>query len=89
MVGFFQINQIEICTPYFDKFFDSLDILQSHSFKFIEILFKLMLPRFLIKDEYLEKMKSLKSGDAGFQKVVNDGLELLLRSKSVRDFANN
>ena len=48
-----------------------------------------MLPRFLIKDEYLEKMKCLKSTDAGFQKVVNDGLELLLRSKSVRDFANN
>ena len=89
MVGFFQINQIEICTPFFDKFFDSLENFESQSFKFIEIFFKLMLPRFVIKDAYLQKMENLKTSDAGYQKVVADGLELLLRSKSVREFANN
>jgi aminopeptidase N len=46
MQGFFQQNQIEICSPYFEKFYDSLSSLHSaHTYKYIETFFNLLLPR--------------------------------------------
>jgi hypothetical protein len=50
-----------------------------------------MLPRMEIKDEHIVKLMELKvetsDNEATFSNMLQDGIELLIRSKTIRDFA--
>ena len=86
------MNQIDICAPYFDKFYDSLAELHSaHTYKYIEIFFSLLLPRMQIEDRHIVKLMTIKSKVADtnnmYMLVLQDGIDNLIRSKVIREFA--
>ena len=94
MSGFFQSNQIEICTPYFDKFYDALSSLhKDHTYKYIETFFNLLLPRMQIEDSHIVKLMTIKSKVADtnnmYMLVLQDGIDNLIRSKVIREYARS
>jgi hypothetical protein len=92
MGGFYSYKQIDLIRPYFDKFFDVLpQIYEKQAFKYVEAFYHSLLPRMEIKDEHIVKLLALKlqtpDNNTNFANTINEGLELVMRSKAVRDFA--
>ena len=92
MAGFYSYGQLDIIRPYFDKFYDVLpQIYEKQSFKYVENFEAYLLPRLEIKDEHIIKLVSLKlrtpDVNSNFGKMLNGAIELLMRSKEVREFA--
>lgn len=58
MSGFYSFDQMDLCSPYFDKFYDVLadGFEQKHTYKYIESFFYNMLPRMNIKDSHIVKL---------------------------------
>ena len=71
---------------YFDKFFEVLpSIAEGTTWKYFETFFYGMLPMMEITDSNIVKLVALKNDTADsqlqFSSVLQDGIELLLRSK--------
>ena len=61
MNGFFSWDQVDICEPYFDKFYDALtDLSDNHNFKYIKTFVDTLLPRLRIEDRHIVKLASIK-----------------------------
>ena len=78
--------------PYFDKFFEVLpQIGDKTTFKYLETFFHSMLPMMEISDSHIVKLVALKNDTADsqqqFASILQDGIELLLRSKQIRELA--
>ncbi len=92
MGGFYSYKQLELVRPYFDKFFEVLPIIyEKQPFKYIENFYHSLLPRMDIKDEHIVRLLALKlstpDNNTNFANILNEGLELVMRSKRVREFA--
>ena len=76
--------------PYFEKFYEVLpEIYEKATFKKFDSFFHTMLPRGgEIKDEHIVKLVCLKQDtpdtEKMFMNTLQDGIELLLRSKEIR-----
>ncbi len=64
---------------------------QKSAFKYVESFFYGLLPRRMIKDEHIVKLVSINirtpDTNKNFKDLLNDGIELCMRSKEVREFA--
>jgi len=93
MQGFYAFNQLEEIRPYFVKFYEFLPILFSSQtpHKIINSFFFTLLPRVEIKDEDIVTLMTLKlqqsDTNANNVRILNEGIELLIRSKEVRKAA--
>jgi hypothetical protein len=92
MAGFHSWNQLDITRCYFDKFYDELRNIQAGTpFKYQEAFFYSLLPRYEISDAHIVKLVQLKNetpdNQATFANMLQDGIELLIRSKQVRAHA--
>jgi len=87
--GFMSFEQLDLCEPYFDKFFDHVATMQAKtSTKIFESFFFGLLPRMNISDAHIVKLVALKQdtpdNEKTFINTLQDGIELLVRSKQVR-----
>ena len=92
MTGFYSWRQLDLIRPYFDKFYEVLPLIyEKQAFKYLESFESHLLPRMEIKDEHIIKVLSLKLKTAdvnsNFSRMLNEAIELLMRSKEVREFA--
>jgi hypothetical protein len=92
MAGFYSWKQIDLVKPYFEKFYEVLpQIYEKNAFKYVENFFHQLLPRMDIKDEHIVKLLALKlsvpDNNTNFANMLNEGLELVMRSKLVREFS--
>lgn len=61
MVGFFCWQQIDLCRPYFDKFYECIaDFEQNHIYKYVEVFFECMLPTMEIEDRHIVQLLKIK-----------------------------
>ena len=95
MSGFQNRDQLDIIQPYFDKFFEVLPTLRAKgmSHKNFSAFFHNLLPRIGdIKDEHIVRLVCLKQDthdtDKVFTNILQDGIELLVRSKEIRALNN-
>ena len=93
MTGFYAWDQLDICEPYFDKYYEVIaQIYQETSTRYFENFFFYMLPKMIIKDAHIVKLCSIKANtsdlDSNFAKELQDGIEMLLRCKEIREFSN-
>lgn len=90
MGGFYGSDQFDIVSPYYDKFYEVLPLMfKSGSYKSFSSFFNYMLPRGgEIKDSHIVRLVCLKQDtpdtDKVFTKTLQDGIELLIRSKEIR-----
>lgn len=62
MAGFYSRDQLDVCRPYFNKFYDILLQLESeHGYKYMEAFFYSMLPRMEIEDSHIVQLMAIKS----------------------------
>ena len=92
MAGFYSYKQLDLIRPYFEKFFQVLpQIYEKQAFKNVEYFFHSLLPRMEIKDEQIVKLIALKLQttdiNTNFASILTEGLELVMRSKAVRELA--
>jgi hypothetical protein len=90
MNGFYVRDQLDIIEPYFDKFYQVLPYaFKTMSYRNFSGFFSAMLPRVgEIKDEHIVRLVCLKQDthdtDKVFMNQLQDGIELLVRSKEIR-----
>jgi hypothetical protein len=90
MGGFYGHDQHDIVEDYYDKFYEVLPIMYKNStHKKFESFFNTMLPRSgEIKDEHIVKLICLKQEtpdiEKQFMNTLQDGIELLIRSKEIK-----
>ena len=92
MAGFYSLNQLDIVSPYFDKFFDVLPLIyKQSSYRSFQSFFYNLLPRMVVTDEHIVKLIVLKQetpdNEKNFMTILQDGIELLLRSKQIRELS--
>ena len=101
MNQFASFEQMDLIRPYQEKFFSNLaEMYKQNSYKWFEAYFHSLLPREreinesdiaklrAIKDQYLQSPEGKKaSRNNGFTKTLDGGIEAMLRSKKLRDFA--
>lgn len=93
MGGFYSWKQLDLIRPYFDKFYEALPLIyEKTSFKYVES-FNSLLPRMEIKDEHIVKLLALKlqtpDNNTNFANLLNENIELVMRSKQIREYALN
>jgi len=94
MSGFYQRESLELIEPYFDKFYEVLPAAyKTMAAKTFQAFFAHMLPRVGdIKDEHIVRLVCLKQDthdtDKVFANQLQDGIELLVRSKEIRALNN-
>ena len=84
---------MDLIRPYFDKFYQVFPhVYEKSIFKYVEN-FNSLLPRMEIKDEHIVKLLALKlqtaDNNTNFANLLNEDLELVMRSKQVREYALN
>lgn len=94
MSGFYSSDQLDLLSPYFDKNFDMLPILnEKTSYHYLQQFFNSLLPTTVIKDSYIVKLVALKNetpdSAKNFNKTLQDGIEILVRTKLIREFAKD
>lgn len=92
MGGFYSWDQVDALDGFYDKFYDSLEtIYTNQTWKFVSSYTATMLPRMKIEDRHIVKLITIKSqvadNNGNYMKVLQDGIELLIRSKKIRDMA--
>jgi len=92
MAGFYSLDHIDSCSMYFDKFFECLEqVHNDHTYKYLSTFFYMMLPRMRIEDRHIVMLINVKSQvpdtSSMFMNILQDGIELLLRSKNIRERA--
>ena len=90
--GFYSWDQLDIIAPYFEKYYEILPILnKGTSFKYLESFFHSLLPTMQIADQHIVKLVALKNETAdsehNFTKMLQDGIEILVRCMQIREFA--
>lgn len=90
--GFYSWGQLDICEEYFDKFYDVIGGFdKDHTYKYFQAFFLNLLPRMTIDDKHIVKLVLLKNDVADNNKttmnMLQDGIELLLRTKTIREYA--
>ena len=90
MAGFYSFGQLDIVSPYFDKYFDILPTLYKQmSYRSFESFFYNLLPRMAVTDEHIVKLIALKQetpdNEKNMMSILQDGIELLLRTKQIRE----
>ena len=83
---------MDIIAPYFEKYYEILPILnKGTSFKYLESFFHSLLPTMQIADQHIVKLVALKNETAdsehNFTKMLQDGIEILVRCMQIREFA--
>jgi len=83
---------LELNRPYFDKFYDVLKDMNTYlPFKYLQTFFRVLLPRMEVSDAHIVRLVELKLETADtqgpFGKVIQNGIESLLQSKNVREYA--
>jgi len=86
MAGFYSWDQLALVEPYFEKYYEVLQTLKElTSSIYLETFFYQMLPRMKISDSHIVKLVSLKQetpdNEQMFASMLQDGIELLIRSK--------
>jgi len=65
---------------------------ESLTYKYLDTFFTYMLPRMNIKDSHIVKLVTIKASIADtnsmFMNILQDAIELLIKSKKIREFAN-
>ena len=62
MGGFYSFDQLELCRPYYNKFYECLQKLeQEHGYKYMNFFFFSMLPRMEIDDSHIVQLMTIKS----------------------------
>ena len=90
MSGFYGHDQHDIVKGYFDKFYEILPQMHKDcTHKKFESFFHTMLPRSgEIRDDHIVKLMCLKQetpdNEKQFMNTLQDGIELLIRSKEIR-----
>ena len=93
MSGFYQLDQLELCAPFIDQFYQTLpDLSQKHAYKYTETFCYYMLPRVGdIEDRHIAELISIKSqvpdNNQMYMNMLQDCVELLLSSKGIRELA--
>ena len=92
MSGFYCSDQLELISPYFEKYFEILPILnEKTTYKYLNQFFHAMLPTTVIKDSYIVKLVALKNetpdSAKNFNSMLQDGIEILVRTMQIREFA--
>lgn len=92
MSGFWVKDHNDLTEDYVNKFYDVLvDLNEKVTYKYMETFFYSMLPRNQVKDEHIVKLLSLKLSNPDnksmFGNILQDGIELLVRSKEIREFS--
>ena len=92
MQGFYSWLQLDICRPYFDKFFDCLGTLeQQHIYKYVEMFLTTMLPDFEVGDRHIVKLLKVKQAipdtNVNYKKLVQDSIDNLIKQRKIRDLA--
>jgi hypothetical protein len=99
---FNQPNQFKILQPYQDEFFGNLiHMYQTTQYKFFKSYFNSLLPRMFeievaridklisVRQEYTHLLNDKVSPNDPFVKLITNGIELMQRSKKIRDFASH
>jgi hypothetical protein len=93
MAAFYVLNQRELLTPYYDKFYEFLPTLFSgnYSLKFKESFFYTLLPKQVIKDSHIVALVQLKTtipeNNKATINILNDGIEQLIKCKLILERA--
>jgi hypothetical protein len=92
MGGFYCWDQVDDLDSFYDKFYEQVETLHvNHTFKFVSSFFFGMMPRMKIEDKHIVKLMTIKSqvadNNSMFMKVLQDGIELLIRSRKIREMA--
>ena len=92
MSGFYCSDQLELISPYFEKYFEVLPMLnEKTTYKYLNQFFHAMLPITQIKDSYIVKLVALKNetpdSAKNFNSMLQDGIEILVRTMQIREFA--
>ena len=93
MAGFYSWDQVDELAPFYERFYDSLALMEDgHTYKYLSKYFYAMLPRMQITEQHIVKLMTLKTQvadtNSAWINILQDGIELLLRSKRIREFAN-
>ena len=84
IAGFYSWDQLDIISPYFDKYYEVLPVLnQGTTYKYMSSFFYTLLPTMQISDSHIVKLVALKNNTAdsehNFTKMLQDGIEVLIR----------
>lgn len=90
--GFYSWDQLDIISPYFDKYYEELPKLSElSSYRYFQTFFYSLLPTMQIADCHIVKLVSMKAdtadNDKKFSTMLQDGIEVLVRCMEVRNFA--
>jgi hypothetical protein len=90
--GFCSWDQLELCEPFAEKFYDALTTLSDkHAQRYQHSFAMGLMPRKQIKDEHLVRLMIIKSQvpdtNKPYMNLLSDVFELLLRSKRIRDLS--
>lgn len=90
--GFYSWDQLDIIAPYFDKYYEELPRLNKETtFKYLSTFFYSLLPTMQIADSHIVKLVKIKANTAdsehNFAKMLQDGIEVLVRCMEIREFA--
>lgn len=90
--GFYSWEQLDIISPYFDKFYEVLpELSQKSPHRYFQTFFYSLLPTMQIADNHIVRLVSLKANTAdqnkNFSSTLQDGIEVLIRCMEVRQFA--
>lgn len=89
MMGGFKAGDQELMAPYADKYYEALVTLsQKQVYRYQSSFSNALMPRSVIEDRHLVQLMNIKSqtpdNDKAYMDLLNDVLELLLRSNRVR-----
>lgn len=92
IAGFYSSCQLDIIAPYFDKYYEELPRLAKEAtFRYLETFFYQLLPTMQIADSHIVKLVSIKANtpdsESNFTKMLQDGIEVLIRCMEIRAFA--
>lgn len=83
---------MDICRPYFDKFFDCLTTFeQQHIYKYVEMFLTTMLPDFEVEDRHIVKLLKVKQAipdtNVNYKKLVQNSIDNLIKQRKIRELA--
>jgi len=92
MAGFYALDQLDLCRPYFAKYYEVLPQMEAeHGYKYLSFFASAMLPTDEIDDSHIVALANIKSRvpdtNKVFMNLLQDNIEVLLRCKNVRAYS--
>jgi hypothetical protein len=92
MAGFYSWDQLDIIEPYFDKYYQEIVRMQGLVGRaYLTSFFHSLLPTMQIQDAHIVRLVAIKANtpdsDTSFTNMLQDGIEVLIRCKEIREFA--